>query len=80
MRTGVKQGCMLSPLLFSFHIDWLTKETTITVRRGITGTLMVPSGLVLEGLAMHMSQDRFIPNEMSQENTQDFLAKRIIST
>ena len=40
IRTGVKQGCVLSPLLFSFCIDWLMKRVTMNVKRGITWTLM----------------------------------------
>ena len=39
IKTGVKQGCILSPFLFTLCIDWLMKETTKTERRGITWTL-----------------------------------------
>ena len=38
IQTGVKQGCLLSPLLFSFCIDWLMRETTRNSKRGITWT------------------------------------------
>ena len=40
IRTGVKQGCMLSPLLFSLCIAWLMRRATANVERGITKTLM----------------------------------------
>ena len=40
IRTRVKQGCVLSPLLFSLCIDWLMKRATMNVKRGITWTLM----------------------------------------
>ena len=39
IKTGVKQGCILSPFLFTLCIDWLMKETAKTERRGITWTL-----------------------------------------
>ena len=35
VRTGVKQGCMLSPLLFLTALDWVMKETTNHQRTGI---------------------------------------------
>ena len=38
IKTGVKQGCMLSPLLFTFCIDWLMKQTTKHASRGISWT------------------------------------------
>ena len=34
MRTGVRQGCLLSPLLFLVALDWVTR-TAFTRRRGI---------------------------------------------
>ena len=40
IRTGVKQGCMLPPLLFSLCIAWLMRRATANVKRGITRTLM----------------------------------------
>ena len=27
IQTGIKQGCVLSPFLFSLCIDWVTKST-----------------------------------------------------
>ena len=38
IKTGVKQGCLLSPLLFSLCIDWLMKETKGNNKRGISWT------------------------------------------
>jgi hypothetical protein len=46
IQTGVKQGCLLSPLLFSLCIDWLMRETTRNTKRGITWTF----GQTLEDL------------------------------
>ena len=40
IRTGVKKGYMLSPLLFSLCIAWLMRRATANVKRGITRTLM----------------------------------------
>ena len=33
------QGCLLSPLLFTFCIDWVTRETTKNKKTGISWTL-----------------------------------------
>ena len=38
IKTGVKQGCRLSPLLFIMCIDWLMKESTKDISRGIQWT------------------------------------------
>ena len=39
VETGVKQGCILSPLLFSMAIDWIMRRTTEGRRQGIQWTL-----------------------------------------
>ena len=39
VKTGVKQGCVLSPFLFLLGIDWIMKETIKTGKRGIRWTL-----------------------------------------
>ena len=39
VTTGVKQGCIISPLLFIQGIDWVLKQVTSGVRRGIGWTL-----------------------------------------
>ena len=39
MRTGVRQGCLLSPLLFLVTLDWVTK-TALATRRGIQWSFM----------------------------------------
>ena len=39
VKTGVKQGCLLSPFLFLLTIDWIMKTTTESKRRGIQWTL-----------------------------------------
>ena len=44
--TGVKQGCMLSPVLLSMAVDWLMRTVTQGRRQGILWILMT----VLEDL------------------------------
>ena len=39
IRTGVRQGCMLSPFLFLLAIDWVMREATQGKDRGIQWTM-----------------------------------------
>ena len=39
IKTGVKQGCILSPILFSLAIDWIMKSILGNRRTGIQWTL-----------------------------------------
>lgn len=39
LKTGVRKGCVMSPLLFNITIDWLMQQTTKGQPRGIRWTL-----------------------------------------
>jgi len=38
VRTGVRQGCMLSPTIFLMVIDWIMRQTTVDSNTGIQWT------------------------------------------
>ena len=38
VRTGVRQGCLLSPFMFLLVIDWITRTTTKGKKNGIQWT------------------------------------------
>ena len=40
VKTGVRQGCILSPMLFLLVIDWIVKTTTEGSRTGIQWSLL----------------------------------------
>ena len=39
VQSGVRQGCIISPILFLVAIDWITTNTTADRPRGIQWTL-----------------------------------------
>ena len=40
VNSGVRQGCILSPMLFLITIDWVMRQTTADKARGIQWTLL----------------------------------------
>ncbi|MEE4247060.1 MAG: reverse transcriptase domain-containing protein [Kangiellaceae bacterium] len=39
VKTGVRQGCLLSPMIFLMVVDWIMRETTKSEKTGIQWTL-----------------------------------------
>ena len=39
VKSGVRQSCIISPILFLISIDWVMKKTTSDSKRGITWSL-----------------------------------------
>ena len=39
VTSGVRQGCILSPIHFLKVIDWVQRQTTADKKRGIKGTM-----------------------------------------
>jgi hypothetical protein len=50
ISTGVKQGCILTPLLFILAMDWIMKNSTDRERRGIRWTTTMTPTTTLEDL------------------------------
>ena len=40
VQTGVRQGCLLSPVIFLMVVDWVMKQSTADRRTGIQWTFM----------------------------------------
>ena len=39
VQSGVRQGCIISPILFLVAIDWVMRKTTSDKKRGITWSM-----------------------------------------
>jgi len=61
IKTGVRQGCLLSLFLFLLAIDWAMKETISDSRNGIQWTLVGLSRWPTV-ISLHGSHDVFIKN------------------
>ena len=40
VKTGVRQGCLLSPMIFLMVVDWIMRETVKPEKTGIQWSLM----------------------------------------
>ena len=55
--TGVKQGCILSPVLFSMAVDWLMRTATQGRCQGIWWTLMTVQEYLDQGFSTGVHMD-----------------------
>ena len=69
VKTGVRQGCMLSPTIFLMAIDWIMKNTTMASKTGIQWTFKQLEDLGqtrFHHTATHMELQGTVPPKQNQ--------------
>jgi hypothetical protein len=66
VKSGVKQGCIISPILFLVAIDWVMKKTISDKKRGITWSMFTTSKICIPKITTHLEVQTIQPEDKNK--------------